>query len=140
MKPIMLIGLYGRPDQRQDLACQLLNLGLERIAYAIAREENVVHYDMAFLPERGDALDHFGEVSMVVAHHLYYDTLERSPYFYNRRNNEIVDRADAAGVPLLVVGDFPLRVRREDKKLGPGLRLYLPPSASDRSEGGLRPQ
>ena len=126
MKPIMLIGLYGTPDRRQDLACQLLDLGLERSAYAIAREENVVHYDMAFSPERGDALDHFDEVSLVVAHHLYYDTPERSTY--------------AAGVPLLVVGDFPMRARREDKKLGPGLRLYLPPSASDRNESGLRPK
>lgn len=128
-KPIILVGLYGRRDMIGDVAQAILEeLGDESLAYRVAREDNVIHFDMSTLPERGDALDHFDKGSLVIAHHLYYDDWAPSgmrDYFYNRSNNRIIEAADQAGVPLLIFGDYPNRGRQPDRKYR-SFRLYLP--------------
>lgn len=129
-KPIIVIGLFSRPDLRRDAASELLEAGYEDLAYRLADEDGIVHFDMDALPERGDALDYFDEGSAVIAHHLYYDDPTHSrgrgrDFFYNVKNNQIVALADEAGVPLFIFGDYPMRARRPDRKLR-GLRVYLP--------------
>lgn len=127
-KPIILIGLYDRRNLIRDTATAIFEeLGDEALAYRIAREDNVLHFDMTRLPERGDALDHFDKGSMVIAHHLYYDDWAPSGLkdFSYRNNDQIIERAAQAGIPLLVFGDYSNRGRKPDRKY-PNFRLYLP--------------
>ena len=55
-RPIILVGLHGYPKKRVDAAISLLEGGHEELAYRVAREDGVLHFDMASLPDRGDAL------------------------------------------------------------------------------------
>lgn len=91
---------------------------------------NVIHYDMDVYPERGDALDHFDEASAVIADHLYYDfiggTSLGTRFYYNNRNQDIVKEAEKAGIPLFVIGDYPMNARKPDIHTRRGLRVYLP--------------
>ena len=128
MKPIILIGLYGRDRLRFGVADALLD-DYPRLAHDIGHERNVLHFDMETLPERGDALEHFDKGSVIIAHHLYYDEVggfrPGTRYYYNDQNPKIVERADEAGVPLFTFGDYPLYARPPDVKRR-GYRLWLP--------------
>jgi hypothetical protein len=115
----------AHPDSWARLVRSFLGTPHEPILHEIKRG-NVLHYDMNVYPERGDALDHFHEAGIVVAEHLYYDDYTPDDgFFYNVKNNEIVERAQEAGVPLFLLGDYPLRARRPDFR-APDWRLYLP--------------
>lgn len=134
-KPVMVIGAAARHWEssavgiRPDRWRHIVDLMLERYEPVLQEivDGNVVHYDMEVFPERGDALDHFHEVSAVIADHLYYDCdgPSGSPFFYCKKNNEIVDRAQKAKIPLFIIGDYPWRARKPDYK-NLDLRVYEP--------------
>ena len=138
---IVLIGLYGHDDKRKELAVALMEMGYENWALRIARDIGVDHYDMTSLPKKGDALDHLEGADLIVAHHLYYDNKVSRGYFYNQRNNEIVDLAEKHQVPLIIFGDFPWRSREPDVKASnSSLRIYFPRSQSKRIKAKKNPR
>jgi cation transport regulator ChaC len=111
-KPVILIGVRSKADLgNREVVSRLWEAGYTQVAEDI-RDGNTLAFDMAQWPERGDALDHFDKGSAVVAAHLYYDDTDtRRGFFYNKRNNEIVDEARRAGIPLFLFGDFPYRAK-----------------------------
>lgn len=151
MKPVLVIGAAAfpgepgpwetrmRPASWRKIVDALLDTPHEWVLHEI-RNGNVIHYDMDVFPEKGDALGHFGEAGAVIGDHLYFENVEPyrrgTAFFYNQRNNEIVDRAQAAGVPLFLFGDYPSRARKPDDQ-GMGWRLYLP--RARRNSGELIP-
>jgi hypothetical protein len=132
-KPVLVIGAATdsggmRSASWRKFVDALLDTDHEWILHEI-KNGNVIHYDMDALPERGDALDHFHEASAVLGDHLYFDTIEPyrlgAGYYYNTRNQQIVDVASRAGVPLFLFGDHPSRARKPDDE-GIGWRYYRP--------------
>lgn len=132
-KPVLVIGAATesgamRPASWARLVDALLGTEHEWLLHEI-KAGNVLHFDMDVLPARGDALDHFDKASAVVGDHLYFDTYEPyrrgAGFYYNVKNNEIIDRAERAGVPLFLIGDYPTRARKPDEK-GIVWRLYRP--------------
>lgn len=138
---IVMIGLYGHDLKRKDLGVLLHEMGYEDWAVCIANDIGTDHYDMMYLPQKGDALDHLKGANLIVAHHLYYDNKESRGYFYNKRNNEIVDLAERYQVPLVIFGDFPYRSREPDVKApNTSLRIYFPKSQQKRNKAKTNPK
>lgn len=119
-KPILVIGAAAFPDEPGawetgmrvaswgKLVDAWLGTEYEPLLHRI-KDGNVIHYDMEVFPERGDALDHFRDASVVIADHLYYDDdASRKGFFYNQRNHEIIDEADRAGVPSIHLRRLPV--------------------------------
>lgn len=120
LEPIIIIG--ARKGEVGDLVLPAmerypeLELLLDQL-YARGFEV----YDMATMPEKGDALDAINPATpLVVAVHIWGidvsgdDYRELSPtYHYNRENHVLLPMTAELGIPLLVIGDQPINSMKQ---------------------------
>lgn len=138
---ILVIGLNNRPQDTMTLDGIALYL-LEQDEYELSRaliDEEYDIYDMATLPEKGDAVDHITkETKLVIALHLFgIDHIPRPinnkrtkeiPYFYpgeDGSNGNLLPKCMELGIPLVCWGDQPWSgVKKKTQIRGNQLWIY----------------
>lgn len=126
----VLIGYDGTPNDAESLAYTLSWLH-ENGKISLAKRLQIFAqcdcdvYNMALLPERGDALDHIdGDTGLVIAFHLNFDpafsiteptdnvgVLGVNPlYVYNRNNSDLYEACMKNGATLICWGEQPKEI------------------------------
>jgi len=113
MKKIVIIGIGNGYEHQLDWIYDVLPTK-ELINMFLDKQIDV--YDIMHYPEKGDAIDEIvknhKDIAAVIAVHIFgmkkgSAKSANHDYFYNVRNDELLEITNALNIPLIVIGDQP---------------------------------